>query len=165
MYKVPKKYNYFLLRLRAIACTIGLLLMIIIALVFLVFGNRINVFINEHYSNLARVTNVILKFSDFIIFIILFIILLLIYKFIPGHKVKLKNQIVGALFTSTGWFIISYIFSVYLDTFAGFSVMYGSLTTVMLLFIWIYLCIYIVLIGAAINKYLERNESKNEKTD
>lgn len=33
--------------------------------------------------------------------------------------------------------------------------MYGSLTTIILILLWLYFCMYIVLIGAEINAYFE----------
>lgn len=169
IYEVKKKYNYFILKLRSMIYTIAFIFMIVITLLILVFGNKINIFINGNFSNIAKITNSVLPFSKMIMFGILFLFFLLIYRFIPKHKIKLKKHLPGALFASISWIILSYLFSIYLDIFSGFSIMYGSLTTVMLLFIWIYSCIYILLLGAAINKYLIKNEKqraqKNEKTN
>ena len=39
------------------------------------------------------------------------------------------------------------------DVFRGFSSMYGSLTTIMLIMMWMYFCMYIILIGAYLNRY------------
>lgn len=166
IYKVQKKYNYFSLKLRAFICTIGFLAVIIITLIILVFGNKINIRINQNFQELGRITNAILYFGKFVIFLILFLVFLLIYKFIPKHKVRISKQVPGALMATAGWIIISYLFSIYLDIFTGFSVMYGSLTAVMLLFMWIYLCIYMLLLGAALNKHLEKFEiKKGEKNE
>ena len=53
------------------------------------------------------------------------------------------------------WSLFSLGFSVYLDYYDGFSNMYGSLTTIILVLLWLYFCMYIVLIGAEINAYFE----------
>ena len=68
----------------------------------------------------------------------------------------MKKQVPGAVIASIGWIIISKIFSIYLSLFKGFSIMYGSLTTIILIMMWVYLCIYIILIGAEINNYIYR---------
>ena len=75
------------------------------------------------------------------------------YRFVPGHKQGFKKQIPGAIVATLGWYIISWIFSIYLDTFKGFSVMYGSLTTIVLAMMWVYFCMYIILIGAEVNNF------------
>ena len=60
----------------------------------------------------------------------------------------------GAFFSALGWVVFSYIFSIYVDSFSGMSYMYGSFTAVIVFMLWIYFLIYIMFIGAEINKLL-----------
>ena len=160
IYVVRKKDNYLSLRIRSIICTIGFILIIVITLVFLVFGTKINIWINIELPKVAKITNIFMNFSNVIVFTLLFFTFIIIYKFVPKHKAKIKYQLPGALFTAAGWLAISNLISLYLVKFSGFSVMYGSLTTVMLLFIWIYLCMYILFLGAIINREIEKGKIK-----
>ena len=34
--------------------------------------------------------------------------------------------------------------------------MYGNLTTIILMMLWVYFCMYLILVGAEINDYFER---------
>ena len=125
-----------------------------------VFGGVIVDYLKQKLSIPADVIN-IYKLSKIGIYFILFLVLLMIYKFVPTTKVKLIKQIPGAIFATFGWYVISFIFSIYLDTFKGFSVMYGSLTTVILSMMWVYFCMYIILVGAEINNInLQKNIEK-----
>ena len=81
---------------------------------------------------------------------------LLLYKFIPKHKVTFRSQITGAIFGGFLLNAISFIFSRYLDIFKGFSLTYGSLTTLMLIMMWTYSCFYTVFLGAEFNKWINR---------
>ena len=54
--------------------------------------------------------------------------------------------------------VISYIFSKYLYIFKGFSLTYGSLTTLMLIMMWTYACFYTVFLGAEFNKLINENK-------
>ena len=65
-----------------------------------------------------------------------------------------KGQIYGAVFGSIALNVISFIFSKYLYIFKGFSLTYGSLTTLMFIMMWTYACFYTVLLGAEIYKLL-----------
>ena len=48
----------------------------------------------------------------------------------------------------------------------GFSSMYGSLTTIILIMLWLYVCMYIILLGGEVNALLERfYVSPREKTE
>ena len=44
----------------------------------------------------------------------------------------------------------------YFNFFSRFSYMYGSLTAIILLMLWIYFCICILFLGAEINCHLDR---------
>ncbi|MBS1430349.1 MAG: YihY/virulence factor BrkB family protein, partial [Ruminococcus sp.] len=67
----------------------------------------------------------------------------------------LRKQLPGAFFTASGWLLLSFFFSVYLDIFTGFTSMYGSFTTIILIMLWLYGCMYIILLGGEINAILE----------
>lgn len=144
--------NYFYLRVRAILQTIIFLFLIILGLTFLVFGGSILSIVKEHFG-ILKDFNIINSITVDISFIIVaFVIFLLLYKFMIKRKATLKSQIIGAGFSSIALNIVSYVFSIYLDVFKGFSIMYGSLTTLILIMMWIYSCFYIVFLGAEINK-------------
>ena len=116
--------------------------------------------INDKFEIAGMFISKILKFRTFIFMIGLFIFFLLIYSFIPRHKKKIRTQIVGSAFASISWYIISWIFSVYVDIFRGFSNTYGSLTTIILIMMWLYFCMYFILIGAEINDLIQEYKYK-----
>lgn len=60
----------------------------------------------------------------------------------------------GAVFGAIALNVVSFVFSKYLDIFKGFSITYGSLTTLMLVMMWTYSCFYTVFLGAELNKIL-----------
>ena len=62
----------------------------------------------------------------------------------------------GAFFAAACWIIFSIAYSVYIDTFSDYTYFYGSLTAVVLLMLWVYICMNIFLYGAQINKYIPR---------
>lgn len=152
-YNVNNKKTYIYFRLRGMVFTIIFIAIISIVFLLIVFGNIINNIFEEKFPQMSKIFTIIIKFRFVGTIIILFFIFLIIYKFVPNHHVKFKKQIPGAIVASVGWIVISYVFSIYLDLFKGFSVMYGSLTTIVLTMMWLYACIYMILIGAEINKY------------
>lgn len=160
IYETEKEHNYLYMQIKSIILTVFFVLMVISVLVLSVFGDSILDFVKLKYSISNNILNVF-HFSKFGIYIVLFIILLLIYRFVPGHKYEIKKQIPGAIVATLGWYVISWIFSIYLDTFKGFSVMYGSLTTIVLAMMWVYFCMNIVLIGAEINSIRVDNSTKD----
>lgn len=151
IYETPREYNYWFLKLKSIVCIIIFIIMLVLVLVIVTFGGTIVDFIKNKYMGLSTTINIILKLRWLWQFLFLFGIFLLMYKFVPRHKEKFKTQVPGALLSAIGWYGLSWAVSVYLDIFKNFSIIYGSLTSIMLLMIWVYWCMYVLLLGAEIN--------------
>jgi len=151
VYENTETRNYFMIRARATFYTLLFIIIIVLSLVLSVFGNSLSIFINKHADWLSLIVDQILKMRAVLTIPILIAFSMLIYKFLPNHKTKFAQQLPGAIFTSFGWMLASYVFSVYLDIFKGFNSMYGSLTTVVLIMLWLDFCMYVMLLGGIIN--------------
>ena len=154
VYDCKETRNYIILRIRATFYTVAFIIVIIFLLVLSVFGNTLNLFVTEHYPVMEQ----IMRIRVIITPVLLFVFTMMIYKFLPNHIVQLRIQLMGAAFSAVGWMIVSWIFSVYLDIFKGFSSMYGSLTTIVLIMLWLYFCMYILLLGGEVNMILRDME-------
>ena len=153
-YEVETDNEYIRFKLRALISTIIFIISIILSLVLLVFGNSINLFLKEKFNIYNKLINFILNSKIIISIFLLSLIFSITYKFIPKHKYKFKNQIPGAIFAAIACNVISIFYSIYIDIFTGFSFMYGSLTTIVLAMLWIYACMYSILLGGVINKII-----------
>ncbi len=160
IYSNTETRNYFYLRIRASLYTVLFLVAIILSLIISVFGNSISAVVYEHIPFLIKVVDFIMRIRTLVTLIVLTVFWDFVYKFLPNrkHKAKttLRKQLPGAVFTACGWQLISFIFSIYLDIFTGFSNMYGSMTTIILIMLWLYGCMYIILLGGELNALLER---------
>lgn len=156
----PKRFIYY--RVKGILSTIIFIVVIILMLLLLVFGNSINTFLQEKLNIFSDVINLVLKSKLLISTIVLICIFTIMYRFIPKHKYKLLYQIPGAFLAAVACDVISIFYSLYVNIFTGFSIMYGSLTTVVLAMMWLYACMYSILLGAVINQMFCEKRSKNE---
>ena len=173
IYENTESRPYLYLRFRASFYTVIFILAIIFSLIMSVFGNSIGAFILKHVPMLTTVVNYVLKTRTLFTFFVLTLFWDLVYKFLPDrtkrYKTTMKEQLPGAIFTSLCWLVISYVFSIYLDIFKGFSNMYGSLTTIILVMLWLYFCMYIILLGGELNAslvdhdHLEDGEIEDEE--
>ncbi|MBQ6269433.1 MAG: YihY/virulence factor BrkB family protein [Bacteroidetes bacterium] len=162
IYETPQEYNYLYLKLKSIICILFFIVLIVGVLLLIAFG--------ENIIDLAKTCRV--SFINFILtwriiwqWLILFLVFWLMYKYVPNHKVKLVTQIPGAIFSAISWYSLSFLFSIYLTIFKNFSIIYGSLTSIILLMIWVYWCMYAILVGAEINVWIdERNKKKKRDT-
>lgn len=164
IYQSTETRNYFYLRLRASVYTVLFLLVIILGLLLAVFGNRISVFVEMNVPVLEKAVEFLIRIRTVLTVGVTMLFCMLLYQFLPDVKIKTqwKHQIPGSVFSAVGWQVISLIFSVYLDIFEGFSTMYGSLTTLILVMLWLYFCMYIILIGGVINTIIFRDNLDKE---
>lgn len=160
VYESRETRNYIYLRIRASLYTVIFLVAIILSLVLSVFGNRIAVMLNQHFPVLLRMIDVLIRGRTLITLGILTLFWDTVYKYLPNRKnigkTTMKKQLPGAIFTACAWQVISFIFSVYLDIFTGFTTMYGSLTMIILIMLWLYMCMYVILLGGEVNALLQR---------
>mgnify|MGYP004706750339 CR=1 FL=1 len=87
---------------------------------------------------------------------VVFFTLSLMYRLIPAHRLRLRQVMPGALFSTVSWLGTSWLFSLYVSRFANYSRFYGSLGGVIILMIWIYLSSITLLMGSEVNALLER---------
>lgn len=152
--KIHQNRNYFISRFISMMYTILLVFSIIITMVLLVFGNSIFNFLISLLPFLKEISVLTLILRYLVSFLILSIFFIIIYKIANFKLTTIRKTLPGAMFSSLGWLVFSYVFSIYIDNFSNMSYMYGSLTAFIILMLWIYFCIYILFIGAEINKKL-----------
>ncbi|MDD3660699.1 MAG: YihY/virulence factor BrkB family protein [Lachnospiraceae bacterium] len=151
--RVRENRNFIILRMKASFYTMIMLASIIFFLGIMVFG-RVMVQITEtHFPQMSHIFIFLLRFRFVYAVVILAILFMFLYKWIPNKKMKLIHQIPGAVFCSTGWTLFSDGYSYYISASPSFGV-YGNLTTVIIGLLWLYVCIYLFLLGAEINFYL-----------
>lgn len=147
--------NYFFLRLRAAFYTVFFLIAIVLTLVLLGFGNSISLLVNEYIPVFQYVIDFIIEIRTIVTIFFLIVVSMVMYEFLPNRRGKPLRQLPGAVFTALGWTFASFLFSMYLDIFKGFSNMYGSLTTIVIIMLWMYFCMYVMLLGGELNMLLE----------
>ena len=99
--------------------------MIVVVLLLVTFGRTIVDFLQNKYMGLSTTINIIINLRLLWQILILFAVFWLMYIFVPNRKVKFRTQIPGAAFAAIGWYVLSWAFSIYLDVFKNFSVIYA----------------------------------------
>ena len=138
---------------------------IILSLVVLVFGNSLHKMAMEYIPILTYVTGIILRLKGMVSIAILAALFMLLYRFVPNRKVRIIRQAPGAAFSAVCWYVFSIVFSLYVEYSPGLANMYGSLTTIVLVMLWLYFCMYIILIGAEINSCLLYTSIRRRRPD
>ena len=78
----------------------------------------------------------------------------LCYTYLPAGKRSLSSQLPGAAIATLACGVLSLGFRLYVDEFSNHTVLYGSIATVALLLIWMYLTSYILVSCGFLNRML-----------
>lgn len=155
VYKCRETRSFFYVRFFASLYTIALIAVIMFMLGIGMFGKYIAMFISEVLPFWSNWIKFLLESKTEFGFFVILILTWLMYKFIPNNrKMRLKKQWIGAAFTSFAWMGISYIFTMYLQIFQGFMGLYGSMTAIILIMLWLYFCMYAILLGGMFNQMI-----------
>lgn len=159
IYRYDERHNYLFVRLRSMFYTLVLLIAIVFALAFLVFGNTIQAILAKHFPVFARLSVLIVALRALISICILIFAFSAIYEVLTGKKRRFTDVLPGVLFATIGWVLFSVIYAYYIANFSNYTVIYGALGAFTLFMLWMYFCILILLIGAEINVFLENHHS------
>ena len=160
---VVEDRNYVLQRLIASFYLIIFLVTVVFSLTVMVFGNLLAGVVIRHAPGMEALFELLLHLRGIFSWCIMTMIFAAMYTYIPNCKLKFSHQIPGAVFSATSWNLFSWGFSIYVQHFNAFD-MYGSLTTIVILMLWLYFCFYLFLIGAHINRFLEPFRRMRERT-
>lgn len=90
-------------------------------------------------------------------FLLVLTCLSILYRFGPNVEGGLRSPwiSVGVLVAALAWAGVSIGFSMYLANFNSYNAIYGSIGAVIILMMWLYLSVWAVLLGGAINAELD----------
>lgn len=160
-----KNKSWFKRRFKAIGLTFFIVFLLIFMLIIPVFGETITTLIEEVNLNEVVTNDILLIFKLLkgpVSWLIMFLIIKMLYTLAPDRIIKSRVINYGAWFTTFGWIIGTKLFSLYVNNYANYSVLYGGLASIVVLMIWLYFLSYIFTVGIALNSEKEENDlSKN----
>lgn len=148
-----------------------ILIIVITLLLFLVivpiFGDNIislmsKAKIFEDYADV--IINIFNIFKWPLTLFIIYFNIKLIYTIAPSKNVKSKETTMGALFTTVMWVISTAVFKFYLEYFARYDILYGNLSSIIIMLVWCYFLSYIFVLGMAINASQREEQEFLEET-
>lgn len=162
-----RRENFLVFRLRACFFMVIGLAAVLLTLCALVYGSKILDLISarvEHTWALAALVMTVRVIRYPIVMTFLFLVFLVMYKWMPFGKRRLLRQWPGAAFSTVTWIAFSYIFSLYVEHSSSYSI-YGILGTVIVALLWMYYILFILLVGSYINKFVREEPERLKKLD
>ena len=160
IYHIKETENYFKRRFRCVGYTFVFLLFILFALGFMVLGNTIDSMLFEYIPFLTPLARFVYAFR-FLIGIALFVLVCTFgYKHLAGTKCTFGDAFPGVALTTAAWMIFTGLFSVYVTYISQYITLYGSLGALIFLFLWLYFCLLILMVGAEFNVYFAARKER-----
>lgn len=153
VYNIEETRNYVILRIVSFFYTVAMILLILASLFLLVLGNTLYQLVIKYMPWLSTILNLFINTRTILFLCFMILFFMLIYKTFPARKSSLLLQLPGAIFSSIAWTVFSYGFSFYFNNYGNYSYMYGSLTAIVLIMLWLYSCMYILFLGGEINHF------------
>lgn len=144
----------------ALAISIAFSLILIITVVAIIF---FEVLIQKIKSRGLISDDVYLIELGRYVFLILMILITtsILYKFGTKETSKITFISYGAVFTTILFVISSYVFGVYVEKFARYNELYGSIGTLLVLMFYIWINCVVLLLGFELNATLSKLKRKN----
>lgn len=146
-YQVKEMRSYALTRILAILVTIVVSIFLVFSGVLLFFGDWAidllvkNVWLNALYTG----------FRWLIIFLLLNVGVQIIFHFLPARRLPWTLISPGGLLAVVGGLVGSQCFRFYVNRFADFQLLWGSLGALIALMLWFYICSFCLLLGGEID--------------
>ncbi len=156
-YGVKETRGYFRLRAMFLFFAVSIIILVTLSFALIVFGEGTHFWLE--YTNLLPFLSVekVWNYARYItIVLVIFITILIVFKHLPNKQLSLKAVAAGAALTTIAWCIASYGFAFYVNSFSKYHVIYGSLTSIIILITWIYLSAFVILFGGSINAFWYR---------
>ncbi len=169
-FRIGKSRKYWKAKIRHFIIIIGISLS---ALVLTIISNFIAVIRNEFFTNLIEKylktfnvfgTNILTLIqapflvSSVVTLSINTLMIFTMYRFVPPKKLDNVSMFKGALFASLSYEIIKLIFSYYITEINDYTSIFGSLSVVVILMIWIWYTCFLFVIGAEVSwVFYEKN--------
>lgn len=153
-YEQRETRNAVVVTLTSIA--VGLALAVLLAAVIcLMFSGVIAHLLDSAFPGISDKETAVRVSSAVIMAVVLVAMFAACYKFLPAGKRRFFAQLPGATIAMVAIGLLSLGFRVYVKHFADVTILYGTIATVGLLLLWIYLAAFILIAGGFVNKLLE----------
>lgn len=158
-----KNQAFYVKKLKAIALTVVLTILLIITLVLIIGGTLVVNKVTDLLHIQSGISYAILFVLQILmLFFLIFNSVAIIYFFAPSLNVKWNYFSPGATFTTLMILLTTYGFSFFINNFNSYNRIYGSIGAIMAVMLLIYIFSMVVIIGFELNASIAINRSREE---
>jgi membrane protein len=153
---VVEKRTWLKRKAIALGLTVIISISLLVAITIMTAGESLIGLLKAHVFSKGHFWLYVISFSRWIIVIaIFFVTISLLYTYGPANKQKWKFLSTGSIMATILAVITSLGFSFYINNFSSYNKLYGSIGTLIILMLWLYLNSLILLIGFELNASID----------
>lgn len=139
-------------RLVAIILTVVIALSVIVCIAAMAIGEILLTYIKDELNYKGNITYYVIQLTRWALLgILYFITVSILYRYGPAHAKKWKFFSAGSWLATVLAFLTMWGFSFYINNFSSYNKIYGSIGTLIVIMIWLYLNSLILLVGFELN--------------
>lgn len=155
--------NWFKRRIKAIFMTLITVVLLLCLLVLPIYGSKL-LYLFDFLDISDKIIKSLTTFRLPIIWLVMFVFIRTIYEIAPDRVRKNSHINAGAMFTSIGWIIVTYIYSSISQNLTTYNIFYGALSNIAALMMWLYFMAFIFVIGLTLNYGKEQDMENLDRT-
>ena len=160
VYGVEEDRGYVYTRGISVVYALLFLVVLVLTLVLHVFGNTLTNLLHGIENPVVMFLVDLIDLRSVLLLAVQVLLFTAIYMVLPNRRNGFWESLPGAVFSSVGWAVFSWVYSVYVTHFSRISNIYGSVYSVAVSMLWLYCCVSILFYGAALNKLLSGYRKK-----
>ncbi|MGD2217099.1 MAG: YihY/virulence factor BrkB family protein [Gemmatimonadales bacterium] len=95
----------------------------------------------------------------------IFLLFLLLYKYVPARRVPWRMALTAAAFTAVCWELLKVGFAFYLTRVASYQSIYGGIATLVVVVLWFYYLSIVFVLGAEVAQVYEMRRVRREQIE
>ena len=156
VYGIEESRSQTVLRLIGCLYTIALCGLLVALIVMYALGSKLVTLVLSRYPQLSLLELIANLIRNLASPLLLLLVFWLSYAILPSRKTHFREALPGALMTAVFWRLAAQAYTVFLQqSFRHYSYVYGTMTGLVMILVWLYACVYCWFMGAELNWYLK----------
>ena len=131
--------------------SLWLIFSISVSLFLILVGRRILEFVGRFITISPLFITLWTNLRFVVLALVMMVLLAVLYMLAQGSRCPLTRVLPGILFSLCMWLLLSGAFALYVERVAHYAELYGSIATVVVVLLWLYISATMLVIGAEFN--------------
>lgn len=161
IYRLPNRRGGIGQLLFEVFIAFSFVVVLYVAAILLILGRTISEFIKRYVELPGAVVMFWESGRFFIAFGLIFLFILILGYLSPNCVMRLRDALPGTIFTIATWLVCTMVFTFYVNYINQYDLIYGSISAIMVLLLWMYMTSVIIYLGFEFNYIMMKRRHCN----